>query len=303
MELLQQIISTLKGVLSLILLVIYTLLGLSPVMLIALVKWLAPNQGLKRHCTYAVVKIAEYLVYAYKTTFEIIHRPKWDVAGLDGLSSQNSYLIIANHQAWSDIPVLVFLLVGRVPFFKFFLKKELIWLPFIGVACWALDFPFMRRHSKEELANNPQWRGKDLATTRELCKKLDGEPVSIVNFIEGTRFTPQKRIRQVSPYQHLLKPKSGGVAYVVSMLSDNLAAVIDMSIIYPGGPQNFWQFLSGKLKKVVVRVNKRAIPPQLHEGDYQASDEYREGFQQWVASLWLEKDALIESTLTKPVTK
>jgi len=302
-ELLRRIVSNFKGVLCLCLLVIYTLLGLAPVMLIALVKWLVPNVEVKKQCTHAVVMLAEYLVYAYKLTFEIVHQPQWDVEGLDGLSPQKSYLIIANHQAWSDIPILVFLLMGRVPFFKFFLKKELIWLPLIGIACWALDFPFMRRHSKEELANNPQWRGKDLETTRELCKKLGAEPVSIVNFIEGTRFTLKKKVRQTSPYQHLLKPKSGGVAYVVSMLGDNLAAVVDMSIIYPDGPQNFWQFLSGQLKKVVVRVNQRTIPPQLREGDYQASDEYREDFQQWVASLWLEKDALIELTLTQPVTK
>ena len=297
MKTLQKIIANFKGVLCLCFLVIYTLLALTPVMILALAKWLALRESAKRHCTRVVVRICESLVYAYKITFDLIHRPQWDVEGLEGLCREKSYLVIANHQAWSDIPILVFLLIGRVPFFKFFLKQELIWLPLIGVACWALDFPFMRRHSKEALANNPHWRSQDLETTRELCKKLGDEPVSIVNFIEGTRFTSAKHARQASPYRHLLKPKSGGLAYVVSMLGDNLASLVDMSIVYPDGRRNFWQFLSGRVGKVVVRVSQRPIPAHLHGGDYQGSAEYRENFQQWVASLWQEKDALIDAQI------
>lgn len=292
--------ANLKGVLCLCLLIFYTLLALTPVVLIALVKRIVPSKLAKDRCTHVAVIICESLVYAYKITYLLIHHPQWSVEGLDGLSPQKSYLIIANHQAWSDIPIMVFLLIGRAPFFKFFLKKELIWLPLIGIACWALDFPFMRRHSKEELANNPHWRGKDLETTRELCKKLGNDPVSIVNFIEGTRFTPDKKAKQNSPYRHLLKPKSGGVAYVVSMLGGKLESLVDMCIIYPEGRQNFWQFLSGRTGKVIVNVKQRSIPENLLEGDYLVSEEFREEFQQWVGSLWQEKDVLIDAHLSQP---
>ncbi len=285
--------AVLKGVLCVVLVVLYAVLALTPVMLIAIVKWIVPSAQVKRRCTSICVHISDFLIRAYAVTYRYIHKPNWDVEGLDGLSPQHSYLVICNHQSWSDIPILVFLLIGKVPFFKFFLKKVLIWLPFIGVACWALDFPFMRRYSKEELANNPELRGKDLETTRRLCEQLKGELASVVNFAEGTRFTEQKKARQNSPYQYLLKPKSGGIASVASMLGDQLVALVDVTIVYPEGRKGFWHFLSGRIEKVVVRVKQRDVPAHLLMGDYQTNEQFRSEFQEWVASLWLEKDQLI----------
>lgn len=295
---LREFAATLKGILCVCLVVLYALIALTPVMLIALAKWLVRSERAKHRCTHLVIAICEGLARAYAETYRVIHRPQWDLQGLEGLSPANSYLIICNHQSWSDIPIMIFALIGRVPFYKFFLKQELIWLPLIGTTCWALDFPFMQRYSKEELANNPELRGRDLAATRQLCAKLRGEPVSIVNYIEGTRFRPEKKAKQGSPYNYLLKPKSGGLAYVITNLGESLEALLDITIIYPEGRQGFWQFLSGRLEKVVVRVEQRAIPPHLLHGDYQASESFREEFRQWVAGLWQEKDAVIGSYLS-----
>jgi len=41
---------------------------------------------------------------------------------------------------------------------SFFIKKELMWVPFLNLAWWSLDFPFLERYSKEylDLFGNPK---------------------------------------------------------------------------------------------------------------------------------------------------
>jgi 1-acyl-sn-glycerol-3-phosphate acyltransferase len=99
-----------------------------------------------------------------------------DEGGWENFSTRNSYLVISNHRSWADILILQHLFNGRIPFLKFFLKKELIWVPLLGVAWWALDFPFMKRYSKEYLEKHPERRGKDIETTRKYCKKFKYSP-------------------------------------------------------------------------------------------------------------------------------
>jgi 1-acyl-sn-glycerol-3-phosphate acyltransferase len=136
----------------------------------------------------------------------------WDVQGIAGLDPRGWYLVNCNHQSWADILVLQHLLTHRIPLLKFFLKQQLLWVPVMGLAWWALDFPFMRRHSEEVLKAHPELRGKDQEATRLACEKFSLIPTSVMNFCEGTRFTPTKHQRQQSPYRHLLRPKAGGIA-------------------------------------------------------------------------------------------
>jgi 1-acyl-sn-glycerol-3-phosphate acyltransferase len=129
------------------------------------------------------------------------------------LEAKGHYLVLSNHQSWVDILILQKVFNRRIPFMRFFLKQQLIWVPMLGLAWWALDFPFMQRHTKSQLQKRPELAGQDIAATRKACEKFLGKPVSIMIFPEGTRFTPAKHAQQQSPFQHLLKPKSGGMAY------------------------------------------------------------------------------------------
>lgn len=72
---------------------------------------------------------------------------QWEVHGLEGLSKKNWYLLICNHRSWADIVVLCVLFRKHIPMNKYFLKQQLAWVPFLGLACWALDMPFMKRYS------------------------------------------------------------------------------------------------------------------------------------------------------------
>ena len=214
--------------------------------------------------------------------------------GTDGLDLNEWYFVNSNHQSWTDIVVMLKIFTGRIPFLKFFLKQELFWIPILGTAWWALDYPFMKRYSKKFLEKHPELRGKDLETTRKACERYQHSPVSILNFIEGTRFTPEKHRKQKPSYRHLLRPKAGGFAFAVSAMAGKISNMLDVTVVYPEGPVNFWDFLCGRLSRVVVRVRTYVIPEEFLKGDYQEDPEFRKRFQAWVSNLWHEKDELIE---------
>lgn len=221
----------------------------------------------------------------------------WDVQGIDGLEPRSWYLVNSNHQSWVDIFVLQHLLNRKIPLLKFFLKQELIWVPFMGLAWWALDFPFMRRHSEEYLRKHPEMRGKDQATTRKACEKFALIPTSVMNFLEGTRFTRAKHERQQSPYQYLLKPKAGGIALALDALGTKFDAILDVTIVYPQGIPSFMDFMAGRVERVIVRVRKVPVPQHLVGGDYGQDPAFRKAFSEWVQMLWQEKDAQIGALL------
>ena len=190
--------------------------------------------------------------------------------------------------------MLQHLLNRRIPLLKFFLKQQLIWVPVMGVAWWALDFPFMRRHSEEFLRKHPEMRGKDQETTRKACEKFALIPTSVMNFLEGTRFTQAKHRRQESPYVHLLKPKAGGMALALNAMGDRFQAILDVTVVYPDGTPTFWHFLQGKMHRVVVRGRLLPIPPDLIDADYTGDAAVRAAFQSWVQQL-CAKDAQISN--------
>ncbi|MBT0585870.1 acyltransferase [Alteromonas oceanisediminis] len=230
-------------------------------------------------------------------------RTRFEVAGIDQLSVNDWYLVIANHQSWVDILILQRVFNRRIPFLKFFLKKELIWVPFLGLAWWALDFPFMRRYSKSFLAKHPHLKGKDLETTRRACEKFRYKPVSVMNFIEGTRFTPAKHARQNSPFTHLLKPRAGGVAFVLSSMGSQLHKLVNVTIYYPGGIPSFWDFVCGKVDQVRVQVSVTPVADLFKEkvfhNDYFDDPRQRAVFQQWLNKLWQDKDAQLSQFNTQ----
>jgi 1-acyl-sn-glycerol-3-phosphate acyltransferase len=171
---------------------VLTLLMMPP----ALVKLVVPAHGVRRSCDRMLTALATAWVAvnnAWIAALRPSSQPDWDVQGLEGLDPRGWYLVSPNHQSWVDILVLQRIFHRRIPFLKFFLKQELIWVPVIGLAWWALDFPFMKR------GKGSGARGSDLATTRKACEKFKRIPTSVINFVEGTRFTPAKHLEQKSP--------------------------------------------------------------------------------------------------------
>ena len=263
----------------------------------AILKLILPFKAMRLLIDPILLRIAEAWIAGNSGWMGLTQRTQWDVQGIDGLDYRSWYLVNCNHQSWVDILVLQHLFNRRIPLLKFFLKQQLIWVPIMGLAWWALEFPFMRRHSEEFLKKHPEMRGKDQATTRKACEKFALIPTSVMNFLEGTRFTRAKHQRQKSPYKHLLKPKAGGIALALNAMGDKFQAILDVTIVYPDGTPTFTQFLSGKLKRVIVRVRRLPVPQDLAQGDYAGDAAVREAYQQWVHQLWLDKDAQIEALI------
>ncbi|MDE3736484.1 MULTISPECIES: acyltransferase [Pseudomonas] len=284
----------LTGIATTLLLLLNTLILIGPMLAIALLKLILPGQALHDACSRGVMWVAEAWAENCKRIFALLTPTRWEIRGGEGLRNDTSYLVISNHQSWVDIPALVQAFNRKAPYFKFFLKKELIWVPLLGLAFWALDYPFMKRYSKAFLDKHPEMKGKDLEITKAACEKFKRMPVTVVNYLEGTRFTPVKHANQGSPYQHLLKPKAGGVAFVLAALGEQLDAILDVTLVYPGqGVPGFWALISGQVPRVIVDIQTRELDPALWQGDYENDGEFRQYVQAWVSRLWQEKDARI----------
>lgn len=201
------------------------------------------------------------------------------------------YLLIANHQSWLDIMVLSGL--GRLPAPKFFLKDELKWVPFVGAGAWAMDMPFMKRVSKAKVAKNPKLKGMDVERTKRACRHFRLNPTTIINFVEGSRYTEAKHKKQRSPFKYLLKPKAGGIAFALEVLGEKMDGLLNTSIVYHGTSETICKdMLFGKLTKIHVDIKVQPISAELI-GNYQHDREFRVEFQQKLNVIWQDKDLQI----------
>lgn len=286
-----------RGVLTISLVVLNTLLCILAIYIGASLKLLLPVRAVRRALSRMLTKSAEMWIIVNNGLFRLMHVIDWNITGLDGLHRDRWYLICCNHQSGVDIPVLQNTFHGRIPFIRFFIKQELFWFPLLGLAWWALDYPFVKRYPPEYLEKHPEKRGVDLLTTRRACLRFQEMPTSILSFVEGTRFTPAKHQKQASPYPHLLRPKAGGIALAIASMGRMFSSLLDVTIVYPDGQPGLWGMMCGRLRRVVVHVRERNIPGELLDGDYAADPRFRMRFQEWLHELWREKDRFIDECL------
>lgn len=262
-------------------------------MVLAVLKFALPIKRFRNLMTRWIMSVGEAWVGFNALIFAVSNSTRWEFRGLEGLSRNHWYLVIANHQTWVDVVALQTAFNRRIPFLKFFIKQELIWFPFLGLAWWSMDMPFMKRYSKSYLAKHPEKKGKDLEATRKACEKFRDAPTSVINFIEGTRFTAEKKARRGSTYENLLPPRAGGVALALTSMGEMFDAILDVTIIYPNGATSCWGMMCGEFEHVIIDVVRRPVDEWLYEGDYQNDREYRREFHQWLTQIWEEKDAKI----------
>lgn len=289
----------LTGVLMMLLLIVNTLFWATPLLIFAVLKLLSPVRVLRDFFSRASAWSGQYWAAVNTLLGDMLLPTRWTIRGVDRLNMKGQYLVSSNHQSWNDIYVLMKAFDRRAPFFKFFIKQELIWVPVLGLCWWALDYPFMKRYSSKYLAKHPEMRGKDFETTRKVCERYQNIPVTILNFLEGTRFTKAKHADTRSPYTHLLKPKSGGFALAIKALGENINSLLDVTIVYPGGSKGFWEFMCGRVPEVIVEVRQITIPHQMYAGSYETDKEFRKFFQTWIGDMWAEKDQRIGAMLSE----
>jgi 1-acyl-sn-glycerol-3-phosphate acyltransferase len=286
--------STIRGVVTVSAMAVNVIAWCLVLFAVGSVKFLLPIPAVRRVLSRVMTALAEGWIGTNNAIFRVMGSLPIDARGLEGLSVNEWYLVVSNHQSWVDILVLQAVFNRRIPFLKFFLKQQLIWVPFLGVAWWALDFPFMRRHSPAYLEKHPEKRGEDLAVTRRACEKFRLIPTSVMNFVEGTRFTAAKHAAFKSPYRHLLPPRPGGTSFVLSAMGGMLHSMLDVTIAYTGRTPSFWDLCCGRLGTVTVDVRRRPIDTWMASGDYAGDPAFRARFKDWLAGIWAEKDALLD---------
>jgi 1-acyl-sn-glycerol-3-phosphate acyltransferase len=282
-----------KGFVASLILIVNTIFCCLCIYVFAILKFVLPVPAVAAWCRRCMVWIGETWISINSLEADLIHKIDWDIEGIAGLDRDQSYLISANHQSWVDIVVLQHVFNRRIPFLRFFLKRELIYVPFMGLVWWAMDYPFMRRYSKEYLEKHPEMRGRDLETTRKACERFRGLNISVLNFLEGTRLTEEKLQKSRSPYRHLLPPKTGGIAFVLQSMGSQFDSLLDVTIFYPEGKPTLWGLLSGQVNEIVVRVRRVEIPKEFVEGKYLEQDSFRASMTEWVRDLWKTKDDLL----------
>ncbi|WP_088331598.1 acyltransferase [Lacimicrobium sp. SS2-24] len=264
------------------------------VILLGLIKLLLPIRPLTRVLNRLLNLCMAGFALGSVSLINLFNKVEWDIRAQGQFNPHGWYLMMANHLSWLDIVVLMHFATGRIPATKFFIKQELLWVPFIGLGAWALDMPFMRRYSQQFVARYPHLKGKDIEATRKSCEKFQQIPTTVVNFVEGTRFTPHKHRQKDSPYERLLPPKAGGVAFTLSAMNNLLSQIVDVTLVYPDNHGHvMMDLLCGRLKRVIVSVETLPVSAELI-GDYQNDAEFRQSFQQWINQYWQQKDQRIQ---------
>ncbi len=230
-----------------------------------------------------------------RLTFRVLGKIEWDISLPDGLSRDKSYVVLSNHVSALDIPICFQTLCKIIPFPRYFSKQEVLYIPFLGTGTWAMDAIFMKRYTRAYLRKNPHKRGKDFETTIKRCQRFKNHPVSILNYVEGTRATKDKIKKHGSRYKNLLSPKAGGVAVAMGILSEKVDCVLDMTIVYDCDNPSITAWLKGDITKITITVKKIVIPENIKKGDYVNDKEYKNSFQIWLKNLWNKKDQLIST--------
>ncbi len=275
--------------------VLNTCFWATPLFLLAGVRLLTPSKEGRASMGRTLARLAQNWIAVNNRLMNWGHPIAWRITGVEGLDPEKWYLIVSNHISGLDILVLQKTFHRRTPFIRFFLKQQLIFVPVLGAAWWALDFPFVRRHSRRAQEKNPNLRAEDRKSAERTFRRTGKAPSAILTFAEGTRLTPEKHAAQASPYRHLLKPKYGGIAYALEAMGERFTALLDVTLHYPDGAMSLWDMFAGKVNEIVVHVEQRAIPADLLNGDYESDADYRERLKAWVNELWAEKDALLDS--------
>jgi len=279
-----------KGALTLLLGASLGLAFLLPLLLLALLKVLI------RPASQPLTRLMIWLTLAYvaitNRVYRLIHQQDWEVSINAAIRPDQGCVLLCNHQAWPDVTLLILNLYNRVPFFTFFLKEELRWIPLIGWAAWALDYPFLKRHSAEDLAQNPALREVDARSTELACNKLKARTPCLINFAEGTRFTAEKHRSTQSPYHNLFRPKAGALTYAIYHLNPQIEVILDATIIYHQPEPTFWKFLCGTLGPVELIVS-RLEKPLMTETKDAGLEAIRAEIKPWLDQRWQEKDEFI----------
>ncbi len=271
---------TLIGIFSAIVVAMTTVLVCIPLYVLGIVRLIVPFPRLRRWLAYPMDVVIDVWVSTFRCLIRAFRLIDITVEMPPQVQPRNAWqVIVCNHQSWVDIVVLQVCFRDVGPVLKFFTKHELIWVPFIGLAMWFLGFPYVYRASSSGQGLSATKRENNETVLKREGRRFLDKPVAVINFVEGTRFTPAKRDSRGSPYVNLLQPRRGGLLQTLVVLEDRIETVLNTTIQYESHVPGFWDLLSGRTGRVQLVVEELPKP---------STDQ--EALTNWLNDLWDEKD-------------
>jgi len=252
-----------------------------------------PNKNLKVSLGSLSNTMGSATVASITSALRILHKLEWDFQIPEDTDTDTWYLAMSNHQSWADIFILLAAGHKKIPLLKFFMKKELRWIPIIYLVHKTVDMPFLNRHSRAQIQANPELKKVDFENAKKAAKRFSRNPSTAFSFAEGTRFNLQKHAAQESPYSNLLKPKVGALAIALSGMPQ-VNTLVDFTVVYATEKRSTWDFLCGELSKAKVIAKTYALPESLKNRSFEEEEDYRKDFQAFVDAIWLEKQEMIK---------
>ena len=252
-----------------------------------------PNKNLKVSLGSLSNAMGSATVGSITAALRILHKLEWDFQIPEDVNTDSWYLAMSNHQSWADIFILLAAGHKKIPLLKFFMKKQLQWIPIIYLVHKTVDMPFLNRHSRAQIQANPELKKVDYENAKIAAKRFSRNPSTAFSFAEGTRFSRQKHAAQESPFTNLLKPKVGALAIALSGMPQ-VNALIDFTVVYETEKRSTWDFLCGDLSKAKVVAKTYILPENLKNRSFEEDDDYRKSFQTFVNAIWLEKEQTIK---------
>jgi len=289
----KNIASSAIGLITFLLILVELIIGFGTLAIINIPRGIIPIKIFKIYLAKISNIIGDLTVYGLRLIMLFMHGNNISIINNQEFDRNEWYMAMSNHQSWADIFILLVAANYKIPLLKFFMKRELWWIPFVFLANKTLNMPFVNRHSKKEIEQNPSLRNQDYENTLKSCKRFLRTPSTIFSYAEGTRFTDEKHAQQGSQYNNLLKPKIGGMATALSAMPD-INTLVDYTVVYKSKKRDAWSFLKGDMKHVKVLVTKYKIPDNLKNRNYANDKDYRDEFKNWIESIWAVKDKKIE---------
>ena len=280
----------LKGTIVALVVAITTLAVCIPLYLFGLVRLVVRPQSFRRRLAQPMDRVIDVWVSVFRQLIHRFHLIKIDLDMPVEIHDRNRWrVILCNHQSWVDIILLQSSFRDVAPVLKFFTKRELIWVPLVGIAMWILGFPYVYRSRSHSDHMTAAQRESNEAVMRREGKRFLEKPVAVINFVEGTRFSAEKRDSRDSPYENLLAPRRGGILRSLLVLGDHVTSVLDVTIVYSGEVPGFWDLLTGRADR--ARMIVREVDRPLLEED---------ALSAWLDTRWREKDEILRNKHPKP---
>ncbi|MCG8333240.1 MAG: acetyltransferase [Proteobacteria bacterium] len=279
----------LVGVFALTYISINLTLGLIPLLILALLKLVIPLQFVKDRIYQLMLGIYAFAVHVDSFLLKRLLGITFDVVGLQNLDKRSNYLVISNHRSWADILILQSLLINGAPIIKFIVKQEVIFIPLVGLICWAYEYPFVKRSSLKDSGKSGK-RLRDLSTINQSLENLGNQPTTIINFVEGTRFNLLKSKKTESPFPHLLKPRAGGLTYILNTFGKDIDYVLDFTIAYDTEEPVFWNLMSGKCKRIKIEIKQIALKDLMQKFEINDNVIDYTSVSNWLKRFWQEKN-------------